>query len=142
MALLGDDTHDIAAYTAERATSPELIKLRDRVRVVARDDLSGGVAVANVQLSDGRKLSISLGNGLGPFLMGLSLDKTGSYLTAAMGFEALLLICRGLALALGTYSSRDGATALLRQPWPRRNPRSYPAPRHARAARISAAARA
>jgi predicted MFS family arabinose efflux permease len=34
----------------------------------------------------------SLGNGVGPFLMGLSYDKFGSYLTAALGFEVLLLV--------------------------------------------------
>jgi predicted MFS family arabinose efflux permease len=34
----------------------------------------------------------SLGNGVGPFLMGLSYDKLGSYLTAALGFEVLLLV--------------------------------------------------
>jgi 2-methylcitrate dehydratase PrpD len=59
MALLGDDTHDIAAYNAERANSPELIKLRDRVHVVGSDKLSGGIAIANVQLNDGRKLSVT-----------------------------------------------------------------------------------
>jgi 2-methylcitrate dehydratase PrpD len=57
MALLGDDTHDIASYNAERANSPEFIRLRDRVRVVGNDKLSGGVAVANVELNDGRKLT-------------------------------------------------------------------------------------
>jgi predicted MFS family arabinose efflux permease len=46
----------------------------------------------------------SLGNGVGPFLMGLSFDKTHSYTTAAFGFEALLFICCGLVLCLGAYS--------------------------------------
>jgi predicted MFS family arabinose efflux permease len=46
----------------------------------------------------------SLGNGLGPFLMGLSYDNTHSYMTAAIGFEVLLLICCGLALSLGAYT--------------------------------------
>ncbi|HWE73365.1 MAG TPA: MFS transporter [Stellaceae bacterium] len=46
----------------------------------------------------------SLGNGVGPFLMGLSFDKTGSYVTAAIGFEVLLLICCGIALSLGPYA--------------------------------------
>jgi predicted MFS family arabinose efflux permease len=46
----------------------------------------------------------SLGNGVGPFLMGLSFDKTASYTTASLGFEALLLICCGLVLCLGAYS--------------------------------------
>ena len=55
--LLGDDTHDIAAYNAARANSPELIKLRDRVHVTGSDRLSGGVAIATGQLNDGRKLT-------------------------------------------------------------------------------------
>jgi predicted MFS family arabinose efflux permease len=46
----------------------------------------------------------SLGNGVGPFLMGLSFDNTHSYLTAAIGFEVLLLICCGLVLCLGAYT--------------------------------------
>jgi 2-methylcitrate dehydratase PrpD len=57
MALLGDDTHDIGAYNAERANSAELIRLRDRIHVSANEKLSGGIAIANVQLNDGRKLS-------------------------------------------------------------------------------------
>lgn len=59
----------------------------------------------------------SLGNGVGPFLMGLSFDNAHSYLTAALGFEILLLICCGLALSLGAYSfparRRDAAPATL-----------------------------
>lgn len=46
----------------------------------------------------------SLGNGVGPFLMGLSFDNTHSYLTASLGFEILLLICCGLVLSLGAYT--------------------------------------
>ena len=46
----------------------------------------------------------SLGNGVGPFLMGLAYDNTHSYVTAALGFEVLLLICCGLALSLGAYT--------------------------------------
>ncbi|HEX3971046.1 MAG TPA: MFS transporter [Stellaceae bacterium] len=46
----------------------------------------------------------SLGNGVGPFLMGLSYDNTHSYLTAALGFEVLLLVCCGLVLCLGAYT--------------------------------------
>ncbi len=59
MALLGDDTRDIAAYTAERVTRSELIRLRDRIRVTPRDELSGGVAIANVRLADGQYLSFT-----------------------------------------------------------------------------------
>ena len=46
----------------------------------------------------------SLGNGVGPFLMGLSFDKTGSYATAFLGFETLLIVCCGIVLCLGAYS--------------------------------------
>jgi predicted MFS family arabinose efflux permease len=46
----------------------------------------------------------SLGNGVGPFLMGLSYDHTHSYATASIGFQALLLVCCGLVLCLGAYS--------------------------------------
>ncbi len=59
----------------------------------------------------------SLGNGVGPFLMGLSFDNTHSYLTAALGFEILLLVCCGLVLSLGAYTfpagRHSGATATL-----------------------------
>ncbi len=53
----------------------------------------------------------SLGNGVGPFLMGLSFDYTHSYATASIGFQALLLVCCGLVLFLGAYSfpARRGA---------------------------------
>jgi predicted MFS family arabinose efflux permease len=58
----------------------------------------------------------SLGNGVGPFLMGLSYDNTHSYLTAALGFEVLLLVCCGLVLCLGAYTfpaRRHGAGAAV-----------------------------
>ncbi len=59
MSLLGDDTRDIHAYNAERVTRGELVRLRDRISVTPRDELSGGVAVANVLLTDGRRLSVT-----------------------------------------------------------------------------------
>jgi MFS family permease len=43
------------------------------------------------------------GAGLGPFLMGLSYAKTGSYDTAILGFAVCLLISSGLILTLGPY---------------------------------------
>ena len=58
MALLGDDTADIDAYTAERATSPAVVSLRDRIGVTARDDLPGGTQRAIVTLQDGRTLTL------------------------------------------------------------------------------------
>ncbi|OGA27870.1 MAG: hypothetical protein A3I01_01950 [Betaproteobacteria bacterium RIFCSPLOWO2_02_FULL_65_24] len=59
MALLGDDTRDIAAYDAERMKSAELMALRDRVHVSPRDDLEGGTSNATIELKDGRRLSAS-----------------------------------------------------------------------------------
>lgn len=59
MALLGDDTRDIGAYTAARVTRGELTRLRDRIRVSPRDELSGGVAIASVQLGDGKQVSLT-----------------------------------------------------------------------------------
>jgi MFS family permease len=63
----------------------------------------------------------SLGNGVGPFLMGLSFDKTGSYATTFLGFETLLIVCCGIVLCLGAYSfparrqaARPGALANAR----------------------------
>jgi 2-methylcitrate dehydratase PrpD len=57
MALLGDDTRDVAAYAAERVTRPELCNLRDRMTVTPQDSLAGGVAIAVARLTDGRQLS-------------------------------------------------------------------------------------
>jgi 2-methylcitrate dehydratase PrpD len=59
MALLGDDTADIGAYTAERATSADVISLRDRIKVTPKDELPGGTQVAKVELTDGRRLTIA-----------------------------------------------------------------------------------
>ncbi len=43
------------------------------------------------------------GAGLGPFLMGLSFARTGSYDTAILGFAVCLLLASGLVLSLGPY---------------------------------------
>jgi MFS family permease len=43
------------------------------------------------------------GAGLGPFLMGLSFAKTGSYNTAILGFAICLLFASGLIFSLGPY---------------------------------------
>jgi 2-methylcitrate dehydratase PrpD len=59
MALLGDDTTDIRAFTDERVTRTELRELRDRVHVHAREDLEGLTSVALVELADGRRLKAS-----------------------------------------------------------------------------------
>lgn len=57
MALLGDDTRDIGAYTAERMTHLDIIRLRDRVTVTPRAELTGGNANATITLTDGRTLT-------------------------------------------------------------------------------------
>jgi len=59
MALLGDDTADIGAYTAERATSAEVVSLRDRITVTAREGLPGGTQRAIVDLVDGRRIAVA-----------------------------------------------------------------------------------
>ena len=59
MALLGDDTADIGAYTAERATGADVVSLRDRIKVTAREGLAGGTQNARVELNDGRTLTLS-----------------------------------------------------------------------------------
>jgi MFS family permease len=43
------------------------------------------------------------GAGLGPFLMGMSFAKTGSYNTAILGFAISLLVASGLIFSLGPY---------------------------------------
>jgi 2-methylcitrate dehydratase PrpD len=57
MALLGDNTREIAAYTAERVTAPEVRRLRERIVVTPRDDLGGGLSVAIAELTDERTLT-------------------------------------------------------------------------------------
>ena len=46
MGLLGDDTGAISTYTDERVKRPELVRLRDRVSVVADGGLENAVATA------------------------------------------------------------------------------------------------
>jgi 2-methylcitrate dehydratase PrpD len=57
MTLLGDDTMDIRAYTAERVTRPELVRLRDRITVTASPELKDGIAIANTTLTSGKRIS-------------------------------------------------------------------------------------
>lgn len=49
MALLGDDTANPLSYSDARMAAPELLELRDRVRVTAVGD--GAPAVANVRIA-------------------------------------------------------------------------------------------
>ena len=57
MALLGDDTTDIHAYTAGLAARPDLVALRDRTQVNGREELKAA-CVANIELADGRRISV------------------------------------------------------------------------------------
>lgn len=57
MALLGDDTTDINAYTAELAARADLVALRERITVNGRDELKSA-SVANIELNDGRRISV------------------------------------------------------------------------------------
>ena len=56
MALLGDATGEIGAYTVERVMRPERRTLSARISVTPRDDLDGGEAVAITKLNDGRTI--------------------------------------------------------------------------------------
>ena len=57
MALLGDDTTDINAYSAELAARPDLVALRDRIAVNGRKELKSA-SVAQIELVDGRRISV------------------------------------------------------------------------------------
>lgn len=61
MALLGDDTTDINAYTAALAARPDLVALRDRITVNGREELKS-VSVAYMELTDGRRISVASDN--------------------------------------------------------------------------------
>ncbi len=58
MALLGEDTTDINAYTAALAARPDLVALRERITVNGRSELSSA-SLANIELADGRRISVS-----------------------------------------------------------------------------------
>ncbi|MCP5028931.1 MAG: MmgE/PrpD family protein [Actinomycetia bacterium] len=51
MTLLGDDMSNRTAYSAERITSPEVIQLRDRIKVLPTSSATG--TLSEVQLVDG-----------------------------------------------------------------------------------------
>nr|MDQ3385046.1 NAD(P)H-dependent oxidoreductase [Actinomycetota bacterium] len=56
MALLGDDTTDMAAYTDERMGAGELVALRDRVRVVPEEGRAGTRSKVVVVTTSGERL--------------------------------------------------------------------------------------
>lgn len=56
MALLGDDTTDMAAYRDARMADPDLVALRDRVTVVASGDRPGTRSKVVVTTIDGQRL--------------------------------------------------------------------------------------
>src|SRR5579884_794415 len=57
MALLGDDTADPAAYDDARMADPDLVALRDRVRVLGDERLRRATAVVHASASDGRTVT-------------------------------------------------------------------------------------
>lgn len=57
LTLLRGDTTDIATYTDALAARPDLVALRDRVTVIARDELKTAT-ITTLTLKDGRKLSL------------------------------------------------------------------------------------
>ena len=57
MALLGDDTHAIAAYNERRAADVELTGLVARVEVCGRDELKAGLSISTIELTDGRRFT-------------------------------------------------------------------------------------
>lgn len=63
MALLGDVTGDVGAFTDARMSDPELMRLRDRVRVEGDASLAEAEAVA-VAEADGRRLESRFDAGL------------------------------------------------------------------------------
>jgi 2-methylcitrate dehydratase PrpD len=56
MALLGDETTDMAAYSDARMAAPDLLAMRDRVRVVPEDERPGTRSRVVVTTTDGRTL--------------------------------------------------------------------------------------
>ena len=60
----------------------------------------------------------SIGSGVGPYLLGLTFDRTGNYKLAVLGSCALLVIASGLVATLGAYrypaSDRSHAPASKR----------------------------
>jgi 2-methylcitrate dehydratase PrpD len=57
LALLGEDTSDFDTYGEASLRRPEVRALMDRVQVTERPDLDFSVAVATVELADGRRFT-------------------------------------------------------------------------------------
>ena len=64
MALLGDDTADPQAYSDARMAAPDLVAMRDRVRVVADSEGSPAVATATIRTSAGEELRVTTDAGV------------------------------------------------------------------------------
>lgn len=58
MALRGYDTGSLASFTDDAVRKPDIIALRERISVEARDDLEVAVSRAVVQLNDGRTIDL------------------------------------------------------------------------------------
>jgi 2-methylcitrate dehydratase PrpD len=96
MALLGDDTADPGSYSDRRMADPDLVALRDRIRVLGVQ--TGPVAGAvSLRTADGRRLSASADTSI----PAADLERQGERLTAK--FKALAEPVLG----------RDRATAIM-----------------------------
>ena len=51
MGLLGEDTSSMNNYSVEKCSHPAIIAIRDRIKVVANDDLENDHAVADIRLT-------------------------------------------------------------------------------------------
>ncbi len=78
MALLGDDTTDMAAYRDTRMADADLVALRDKVRVVPVSDRPGTRSKVVVTTTDGRKLQSEDDTGIPATDLGLQMDRLSS----------------------------------------------------------------
>lgn len=78
MALLGDDTTDMAAYRDARMVDADLVALRDKVRVVPASDRPGTRSKVVVTTTDGRKLQSEDDTGIPATDLGLQMARLSS----------------------------------------------------------------
>jgi 2-methylcitrate dehydratase PrpD len=78
MALLGDDTTDMAAYRDARMADADLVALRDKVRVVPVGDRPGTRSQVVVTTTDGRKLQSEADTGIPAADLDLQMERLAS----------------------------------------------------------------